>query len=550
MAVAMNKPDANPILIYITFLLAGTLAVVFFYPMTLEDAYITFHYSHAFAIGQGIGTWNVGQPPVEGFSSTLWMFLIGFGEKAGLSPFFVSKLVGYLSYLLTSLLFLLASVRERNANALQESFDQPLFLAALISALYLPLLYYSMTGMEVTFFCVQVAASLLTPFLWRSDRSRALWSSCFALSIVFTRPEGIVVAVLVNGYWTYVFHRKSRWPRFAIGCAIAMLAAMTAYRLHHFGEPVPNTYYAKATGGTLWHRLVLGGRYDRHFFINVFPFTVVFILGAVAAVKRKFKLTLHAFLLGFFVLYALYTLKVGGDPETAFPFSRQFAHIAPIWILFLTASLVLLVPNKRKALLFAVFLVLLTDAEILLKDHALLISRQWKILARYGPLELEPPNPFYAWLRQFAGPGDLTSVNLAGEWPYNVPGLYIDTLGLNDAHIAKFGRLQLTSGIIDAKSDMNYVMAHHPQFVEGYSSGQKIVEGRCPLTNNDRTQMMRELKENPIFQNGYVFVKNAPYADLDRALYIRKDVAAKYPDKLVVMPVTETSLYRPDCTFQ
>jgi hypothetical protein len=546
---AVERPRANPLLLYFACLIAGTLAVIFFYPITLEDAYITFHYSHAFAVGDGIGTWNVGQPPVEGFSSSLWMFLIGFGEKVGLSPFFVSKLAGYLSYALTSLLFLVASLRERNESALAENFEQPLFLAAIISALYIPLLYYSMTGMEVTFVCVQVAATLLTPFLWRSNGIRAIWSSLLALSLVFTRPEGIVIAVLVNGYWLYAFRRKSRWPAFAIASAVAMLAAMTAYRLHHFGELVPNTYFAKATGGTLSHRLLLGMRYVRHFFIAVAPFTIVFALGLVAAARRKFTLSLHVFLLGFFALYAFYILKVGGDPETAFPFSRQFAHIAPIWILYLTVTLALLVPDQRKALIFAVGLIALTDLETIATRHALLFPRQEKLLTEYGPFKLEPPSPFYAWLRQFAAPDALSSVALAGQWPFYVPGNYIDNLGLNDSYIAKHGHLQLTSGIVDSKSDMGYVMSRHPQFIDGYISGQKIVDGQCPLENNDRSQMIDEMKADPIFQKDYVFVKNAPYGDLDRALFMRGDVAAKYPDKLIVEPVTATSLYRTDCPF-
>ena len=212
-------------------------------------------------------------------------------------------------------------------------------------------------------------------------------------------------------------------------------------------------------------------------------------------------------------------------------------------------SLALLVPQRRKALVLAVCLIGLTDAEILIRSHVLLIPRQRKLLAAYGPLRLAPPNPFYAWLRQFASPDALTSVSLAGEWPFYVPGNYIDNLGLNDAHIAKHGHLQLSSGIVDSKSDMTYVMEQRPQIIDGYTSGQRIVDGRCPLENNDRAQMIREMKDDPIFQREYVFVKNAPYAELDRAVYMRKDLAARYTDKLVVVPVTETSLYRAGCPF-
>jgi hypothetical protein len=58
------------------------------------------------------------------------------------------------------------------------------------------------------------------------------------------------------------------------------------------------------------------------------------------------------------------------------------------------------------------------------------------------------------------------------------------------------------------------------------------------------------MKDDPIFQKDYVFVRNAPYSDLDRALFMRRDVAERYPDKLTVVPVTATSLYRTDCPIR
>jgi len=548
-----RKPAETPLPLYLACVALGSLAAVFLYPMTLEDAFITFNYAHAFAAGQGIGTWNVGQQPVEGFSSTLWMFLIGFGEKLGLSPFAVSKTFGYLGYVLTSLLFFFASRRRFADDSLPEESSLPLYLSALISALFVPLIYYSMTGMEATFFGFEVAAALLAPFLLRSDNSRALWSSVFGAALVFTRPEGIVVALAANAYWLFAFRKKSYWPIFALLAALTTLAVMTAYRLHHFGEIVPNTYFAKATGGTLAHRLSLGARYDGHFFAGIAPFTVVFILGVLgtAGVARKIVPRAFAlFLCGMFVFFAMYILKVGGDAAGAFPLYRQFEQIAPVWILFAALTVASFLRDTRRATLCALALVLVTDAAIVLHNPYLLRKNPSRTLARYGLFHIEPPSPYFLWLQQFSSPDTVTAVSLAGQWPFYVPGRYIDNLGLNDRYIAKHGHVQLTSNIVDTKSDMAYVLSQRPEIIDGYSSGLLILHGECPLDEAARTQMSNEMIDNPEFKQDYVFIRNAPYKDLDRALFFRKDFANRFPGKLDTVPVTETSLYRAGCPFR
>jgi hypothetical protein len=62
--------------------------------------------------------------------------------------------------------------------------------------------------------------------------------------------------------------------------------------------------------------------------------------------------------------------------------------------------------------------------------------------------------------------------------------------------------------------------------------------------------MLDELKADPRFQQEYLFIRNAPYNDLDRALYFRKDFAARFPGQLDAVPVIETSLYRSGCPFR
>ena len=551
METARKSADA-PLSLYVACVAVGTLAAVFLYPVTLEDAYITFRYSLAFSLGQGIGAWNPGGAPVEGFSSTLWMFLIGFAEKLGFSPFLVSKAFGYLGYVLTSLLFFIASNRRVAEEPLPEDCSRALYLSALISALFAPLIYYSMTGMEATFFCFEVAGVLLAPFLLRGSTGRALWSSLFAAAIVFTRPEGIAVALAANAYWLFVYRGKSRWPAAALASALATLAAMTAYRLHRFGEFVPNTYFAKASGGSLAHRFALGARYDGHFFVVIAPLTLVFLLGigklVADGIARRTPRSLTLFVLCLFAFFTLSTLKIGGDAVDAFPMYRQFAHIAPIWILFAGLTLASVLHNSRRAILCALAVVLLADAEVVVRNNFLLIYQPRQLLARVGLFHIEPPNPYFLWLRQFSSPDTVSAVTLAGQWPFYVPGRYIDNLGLSDPWIAKHGSVQNTSSIVDSKSDMNYVLSQNPEIIDGTSSGLLLLSGGCALDGElPRQQMLDELKGDARFQQNYVFIRNAPYIDLNRALYFRKDFAARFPGQLDAVPVTETSLYRTGC---
>lgn len=554
----LRKPVNQSLLLFFICLGAGTIGAVFLYPFTLEDALITFHYAHAFAAGQGIGIWNVGEPPVEGFSSALWMFLLGFGEKLNLSPFVVAKVAGYLGYALTSALFLIASrrpIKNNPAATAQQETSRALYLAAILSALLVPLIFYSMSGMEATFCCFEVAALLLTPFLLHSSAGRAGWSALFAAALVFTRPEGFVAALAINTYWLFASKKQNRWPLVAIGSTLATLATMTLYRIVHFGQVAPNTYFAKTTGGTLAHRLFLGARYDLAFFVGLLPWTIVFLVGTYILGKDLLAKTsrppgVRLFLWGLFLFFAVSILKVGGDASGAFPLYRQFQQIAPIWILFAAFTIVHLVHDLRKAVWYSLAVVLLTDAQVIQHNPFLLQKKPKELYARYGLFHLEPPNPYFLWLRQFSTPDTLTAVSLAGQWPFYVPGRYIDNLGLNDPHIAKYGHVQLTSTIIDSKSDMAYVLSRRPDIIDGYSSGFLIKAGLCPFDELARAEMTNDMKNQPSFQANYVFIRNAPYLDLDRALFFRKDFAARFPGKLEAVPVTETSLYRPGCPFE
>ena len=79
-----------------------------FIEFTLDDSYITYRYSENLAQGHG-PVWNIGEDPVEGYTSFLWMLLNSGFIKAGVSPEVGSKLFSLLSA--TGLMLILALIR-------------------------------------------------------------------------------------------------------------------------------------------------------------------------------------------------------------------------------------------------------------------------------------------------------------------------------------------------------------------------------------------------------------------------------------------------------
>ena len=74
-----------------------------------DDAYISFRYARNFAQGHGL-VFNVGAPPVEGYTNFLWVVVLGGLARLGARPEVTAPILGVLS---TALLWLGAVVAGR-----------------------------------------------------------------------------------------------------------------------------------------------------------------------------------------------------------------------------------------------------------------------------------------------------------------------------------------------------------------------------------------------------------------------------------------------------
>ena len=379
----------------------ATLTVLLSRVVTLDDAFITFRYARHLAEGYGLGAWNHTGEHVEGYSSLLWMSLLGGAARLGVDVRIASKVFGTAA----ALTVLAVLFRRRD--------DQPAVLTGVFLALYLPFILYAASGMEAVAFTSLVTLALVGP---------AQWQPIVAPLLIAMRPEGALVAgidVLALAW------RRERW-RWIAATAIAgglTFMAIAVHRWVTYGALAPNTYYAKVADGGIGHvRLGLvyvGGWMLAHALVVVF-----LVIGAVAARRAGDRRGLTC--LALFVAYIVYMASAGGDPPTAFPSWRQFVHVAPAWLLVAMTGLTSIVRDRRwRQVSAAVGLALSADLGALL------------VQGGGGP---RPGNEAYiAWLASLATPTTTISSSYGGALPFIVDAVHIDALGLNTPYIARHG---------------------------------------------------------------------------------------------------------------
>lgn len=80
------------------------LMLLYVWNFTVDDAFISFRYSEHLANGFGL-LWNIGQPPVEGYTNFLWVVIIAVPFLLKLDPIISTKIIGLSSVLGIIILF-------------------------------------------------------------------------------------------------------------------------------------------------------------------------------------------------------------------------------------------------------------------------------------------------------------------------------------------------------------------------------------------------------------------------------------------------------------
>jgi len=313
----MNRPTGSPAaprrtviaslaalcLIFTVLAVARTRAT----EATVDDSYIFYRYAQHLATGEGL-VWNPGEPPVEGFTSLLWVVVLAGMRALGADLVLAAQALGLASSL-GVLLLTWALARRCNPGR-----AWPALAAAALVGLCPPTLMWATSGMEGPFYTLLL---LLCTLLWlRTGEQRVPgWLlGGLLLLLCLARPEGLLVALFLGAVELAprLVRRGSRtrsasclWQAGAV--LAAGLALLLAWRWVYFGSLLPNTYFAKTGGGMF--QLLGGLRYALFWWDLWLPG----VLAGLAILASRRAPTCRRLALGLLLLTTAAVVLEGGD---------------------------------------------------------------------------------------------------------------------------------------------------------------------------------------------------------------------------------------------
>jgi len=401
-----------------------------------DDGFIYYRYVANLVAGHG-PVWNVGEHPVEGYSSPLWLGLLALGPLIGADVIVWSRWLG----------IVMTAVSVAGVGVLARRMGAGVFvsgLAVLATSLIRGLYFWAPAGLETpldTALVVWACAFLVDP------RPSQLWTVPVAL-LGIARPEGPFLAVL--GLFAAIVARGRQavtWREIAI--VLAPSLGWQAFRLAYYGAPLSNTYYAKATG-TLRRQLRLGLRYGGWA-------AAPLLIGWTWALRLANRRALAILLL----ISTQLALTIGGGGDWMSNHRLLLPVLLPL--LGCAAGLAAEAEVVRSGIVAAVVTVL-TLMPVLTSPATLMAALRGETLPLSGWQEgglVATSRTAAAWIARHYPEKTVIAVNHAGVAPYRLLSFTaIDMTGLNDAHIARD-----VPGGLHQKFDPDYVLGKRPRLI-------------------------------------------------------------------------------------
>ena len=401
----MPKTDKTIYYFFIASVPVYLLLVVLLRDYSVDDAFVTFRYAENIAAGHGF-VFNIGDPPVEGYSNSLWLALLTGLFKAGLPVYMSAKILGVLFFFIAAGIWLVIPLEsDRRYRVLPAA----LFLAAPLTA------FWAVSGLELGLYAAGLALYILAVL-------RGSYFSLLPLPLVaLSRPEGpaIVLAAILLAWFS---REKTRRIKRLLGANLLILvvttAALVVFRLVVFGYPMPNTYYAKI-GASHTGLLELG----KHL-LYFLPLTVLFIWGMVYSIKRR-KEAPGLFLCGgLFIVQAVISCMVSGVMNFNF---RYLIVFLPAFLVVAVFALSRFSDGWQRRVLLVVSVAAVFVPIVPIEAT---VAREKKIIAAQDDLIF-----FINW----ESPDIRISLTDVGRIPYYTSAGYNDIWGLVSADIAHEG---------------------------------------------------------------------------------------------------------------
>ena len=399
----------------------------------VDDAMISMRYAKHLAQGHGL-VWNIGDAPVEGFTNLGWALYLSFLH---LFPIPASKIS--LAVMLTSAVILLANVRvvwQIAVHLPPDSRHAPT-LAALVTAFYFPLVFWSLRGMEVGLLALLIDLSILLAF----TKNKTFAIGILLSIAILVRLDAAIAAIPIT---VYLFAKDKRSAIFPAAAVILTTLGILWFQQAYFGSALPITYYQKVTGFSALERIRNGLLVFNQYATRDTLFLFLFSLAATFFYKLQHNQKV-LLLTGIFIAQCAYSIYVGGDyaePETnaANRFITQGMPALILLFSWMTGRILSdlkigqtqsALSNSKAALRPAIPLalgVLLIISGEPWFNYAIDNAPLLKADIRRVKLGLH--------IAQNTAPEAVIAVHAAGQIPYYSERTTIDLLGLNDPTIA------------------------------------------------------------------------------------------------------------------
>lgn len=337
----------NKITVFITVILSVFLYGYFYdFPVIgIDDANIYMVYMRNAANGDGF-VYNIGGERVEGFTSLLWCLIGALCYKV--NPNYIEYSLLCINTLLVSHAIMQLSVFFAKIN--NHKFISPIAILFLGLLVVIPG-FYEWTVLSLletglwTWVIINLVINLSDNFLNKSSKKNDLFLNILFIIALLTRPESLLVIpfcimirfLQLKQHENYLITVKNIIPFIVVFLLSSTL--LIVWRIHYFGFPFPNTYYAKVSNNLLAN-MTDGLHYLNLFFGFTSPFgMIVFILICLYSLYFIFNkpkelaasTQIQLFLSGFCLLFFLIPLYTGGDH---FGLSRIYQPIIPILYIF------------------------------------------------------------------------------------------------------------------------------------------------------------------------------------------------------------------------
>lgn len=453
--------------------LAGLAAAVTFFLLRAsdvgavdEDAFISFRYAQNLLAGEGL-VFNPDGQRVEGITNLLWTLFVAAGAGitgAGLPT--VSVTLGLTCGALVLVLAWSWVFEELAGSGVS-------WFAAASGALLAPLLlaaapgfaFYAASGLEVAFFALLVTAGLyflrVGGKLWCAAVGSLLLGAAF-----MTRPEAGLALVFAAAAYSLWPGKERRGRALAAALpGLAVLAAVTLWRLHYYGSLVPNTAFAKAGGFEVMER------WGWPYVVEVAGqnwFHLAWLVAALGAVSHPEFLKRNLAALCLAPVWAAYIVYAGGD---YMPFGRFVLPMLPVLYILAVVGGGLAVRAlvgssdglRAWAGAAAVALPLVTTLAVFVMQVPEQVEREERH-AEYLRAMAERRQAAANWFDEHR-PNALVARNGVGAFGYYSDLRLLDMLGLNDRYIAHHGEKFPSLMPGHQTSDAEYILRREPDYI-------------------------------------------------------------------------------------